>query len=296
MNAAQAKKISLYDLLSSLGYSPVETRKSGNEVWYRSPFRNESEPSFKIRIDQNVWYDFGEGAGGNILDFVMKYKSCGLSEALLFLGNKSLKASARPVVSNDNEQQRTLDFFDIESPLILNVKPIYHYALKNYLKERCISAEVGFKYLKEISYKVEDKTYFALGFENASGGWEVRNPLFKGCLGKKDISFIEAGAKSLKAFEGFFDFLSFVTISDNSEIDSDVLILNSTAMKGRGVELVKEKNYEVIDVYFDNDNAGKNTLEFFKQGLPGIRITSQNHLYKDFNDLNDFLIKTNLTK
>ena len=291
MNAAQAKKISLYDLLSSLGHSPVQTRKSGNEVWYKSPFRNEGEPSFKIRLDQNVWYDFGEGAGGNVLDFVMKFKGCGFSDALSYLGNTTFKPSTVALIAKDTEQQPALDFFNIESPLILNVKPLYHYALKNYLRERCISTDIGYKHLKEINYKVEDKIYFALGFQNASGGWEVRNPLFKGCLGKKDISLIETGSSRASVFEGFFDFLSSLTISGKSDIGTDVLILNSTSMKGRGLEVLKEKGYNHLDAYFDNDTTGKKALEFFKQGLPNVSIATQNHLYEPYKDFNEFHVK-----
>ena len=291
MNAAQAKKISLYDLLSSLGYNPVQKRKSGNEVWYNSPLRNEKEPSFKIRLDQNVWYDFGEGAGGNVLDFVMKFKGCNFNDALSFLGGTTLKPSVATLIFKDIEKQSALDFFNLEGPLILNVKPLHHYALKKYLRERCISAEIGLKHLKEINYKIEDKIYFALGFENVSGGWEVRNSLFKGCLGKKDISLIETGSNKVSVFEGFFDYLSSLAISGKSDIGTDVLILNSTSMKGRGLEVVKEKGYNQLDAYFDNDSTGEKTLAFFKQELPDVSIVTQNHLYAFYKDFNEFHTK-----
>ncbi|CAN5820086.1 toprim domain-containing protein [soil metagenome] len=294
MNAAQAKKISIYDLLSNLGHSPSETRKNGSEVWYKSPFRTESEPSFKIRLDQNVWYDFGEGEGGNILDFVMKFNSCGLSDALSFLDSTPLKPSVISVFANEDKKQPSLDFFNIESPLINSVKPVFHYALKNYLRERGISPEVGFKHLQEINYKVGDKEYFALGFANVSGGWEVRNPFFKGCLGKKDISLIETGSNKVSAFEGFFDFLSFLSIAELNSIGTDILILNSTSMKGRGTEVLKDKNYIQVDTYFDNDIGGKTTLNFFKEELQGMEINTRNHLYEPYKDFNEFLVKQSL--
>lgn len=46
MNSEQAKQISLPDLLEQLGHIPVKTTKAGRELWYRSPFRDEKEPSF----------------------------------------------------------------------------------------------------------------------------------------------------------------------------------------------------------------------------------------------------------
>ncbi|CAK7038631.1 MAG: hypothetical protein PARBA_04166 [Parabacteroides sp.] len=43
MNIQEAKAIRLADYLQSLGYSPV--KQQGNSLWYKSPFREESEPS-----------------------------------------------------------------------------------------------------------------------------------------------------------------------------------------------------------------------------------------------------------
>lgn len=65
MNIEEVKNIKLADYLQSLGYHPV--KKQGNSLWYNSPFREEKEPSFKINLDRNEWYDFGIGKGGNII-------------------------------------------------------------------------------------------------------------------------------------------------------------------------------------------------------------------------------------
>lgn len=65
MNIQEAKSIRLADYLQSLGYSPV--KQQGNSLWYKSPFREESEPSFKVNTELNRWFDFGLGKGGNIL-------------------------------------------------------------------------------------------------------------------------------------------------------------------------------------------------------------------------------------
>jgi DNA primase len=49
-----------------------------------SPFRpNERTPSFKIDPVKNLWFDFGSGEGGTIIDFVQKlYTLENVSEAL----------------------------------------------------------------------------------------------------------------------------------------------------------------------------------------------------------------------
>lgn len=289
MNAAQAKKISMYDLLSSLGQAPADTRKSGNEVWYRSPFREEKEPSFKIKLDQNVWYDFGEGEGGNIIDFVMKYNRCDFVGALSFLENNQIKPSAIRIKATGCNKEQTLDLFDGKSPLIIEVKPIYHFALKEYLRERGIPADVAYKHLKEIHYKVEEKQYFALGFPNRAGGWELRSSIFKGCIGKKDISLLQSNSQEISVFEGFMDYLSCITLNGEDHLKSDVLILNSTSMRNSAIAFIKGREYENANTYFDNDKAGLSTHELFCQELKNVNIISKNALYMPYKDYNDFL-------
>ncbi len=63
MTIEEAKSIRIADYLYSLGYSPV--KQQGINLWYKSPFREESEASFKVNTEREQWYDFGLGKGGN---------------------------------------------------------------------------------------------------------------------------------------------------------------------------------------------------------------------------------------
>ncbi len=65
MDIQTAKQIRIADFLYSLGYSPV--KQQGINLWYKSPLREETEPSFKINTERNQWYDFAIGKGGNII-------------------------------------------------------------------------------------------------------------------------------------------------------------------------------------------------------------------------------------
>ena len=58
------RHIPLADFLARLGHEPV--RRSGNELWYRAPYRNERTPSFRVNVAKQLWYDFGTGKGGDI--------------------------------------------------------------------------------------------------------------------------------------------------------------------------------------------------------------------------------------
>jgi hypothetical protein len=44
---------------------------------------------------------------------------------------------------------------------------------------------------------VDGRNYFAIGFPNRSGGYEIRNAYFKGCISPKDISVISKGNEDL---------------------------------------------------------------------------------------------------
>jgi hypothetical protein len=289
MNSAQAKKVPLYDLLMRLGHHAIDVRKGGDEVWYRSPFRpGENTASFKIKMSDNVWYDFGEGAGGNVLDFVMKYQRIDFKGALTFLETapkrspgdfKDISAVPDLFVKPPKEKDRE----------IIAAKPIFHYALKEYLKERGIANDVGMKYLREVNYKVTDKEYFALGFANRAGGWELRSSVFKGGIGEKDISVYETGNKVINAFEGFMDYLSYLTLNKGVEPDCDVVVLNSASMKEKALKFIKGRGYEAVHTYFDNDAAGEKINEYFKENLTGMAVTPQNEKYAGFKDLNEFV-------
>jgi len=71
MNSYQAKKIPLSLLLDPLGHQPHHEVRG--ELWYKSPFRQETEPSFQVNEEKNLWYDEGYGKGGTVIDFVMSY-------------------------------------------------------------------------------------------------------------------------------------------------------------------------------------------------------------------------------
>src|SRR5690625_273453 len=80
MNAKQAKQTPLISILGKLGAKKY--KDTGRDIWYFSPFRNEKTASFKVNRWKNIFYDFGEGKGGNVIDFIMLYFHCEFTEAL----------------------------------------------------------------------------------------------------------------------------------------------------------------------------------------------------------------------
>lgn len=69
------RQISLADFLARLGHEPV--RRSGNELWYHAPYRNERTPSFRVNVAKRLWYDFGLGKGGDIFTLAGEFARSG---------------------------------------------------------------------------------------------------------------------------------------------------------------------------------------------------------------------------
>lgn len=280
MNCKQLNSISLEEVLLSLGHLP--TKQNEKEAWYLNPFANESQASFKINKRINYWYLFSEGIGGTNTDFMKKYLNASVNEVLVWAEDQNFSSFQKQNIPDQKFENPSKNYE------ILAVNEIQHPALLEYLRERKVGNQTQF--LDEIHYRMNDKDYFGIGFKNDSGGYEIRNKYSKICLGKKDISTIKNDSNSLRVFEGFFDFLSFKNVENFLEKEpSDYLILNSASM----IYNVKSSlgNYEHIELYFDNDEAGNRAVEMIKnenQNVKDCRI-----LYSDFKDLNDWMIHKN---
>lgn len=68
------KQISIRYYLAERGLYP--TKDNPRYGLYLSPLREEHTPSFKVDYEQNLWYDFGLGEGGSIIDLVMRMELC----------------------------------------------------------------------------------------------------------------------------------------------------------------------------------------------------------------------------
>ena len=175
------------------------------------------------------------------------------------------------------------------------VVPLEHRALVAYLQERGIPAHIATAHCKEAHYRVNGKSYFAVAFENVSGGLELRNRYFKGCRGRKDISHLpwsrDGPSTESAVFEGFIDYLSAIALGIISE--ADAIILNSVVNVNKVVPYLK--GYTTINCYLDNDNAGKTALAELA-AIYGSAVIDRFTLYSEFNDLNDFLVNQSFTK
>ena len=286
MNIQEAKQIRIADYLQSLGYTPV--KQQANSLWYKSPLREETEASFKVNTELNQWYDFGLGKGGNIIALAEELYA---SDYVPYLLNKIAEQAPhiRPVSFSFRQQASEPSFQQLE------IGELTHTALLHYLQERGINTDLARSEYKELHFIHNSKPYFAIGFPNVAGGYEVRNRFFKGCIAPKDISHIrqqgEPREKCL-VFEGMMDYLSFLTLRIMNcptmpNLDGqDYIILNSVANVSKAIDVLH--GYERIHCLLDNDEAGRNAyLELAREFDGHICDFSDN--YNGHKDLNDYL-------
>jgi DNA primase len=249
--------ISIKKYLDNKGIHPVKDREYYG--MYLSPLRNDSNPSFKVDYDKDLWYDFGADEGGSIVDLVMKLENCSLAEAFRQLENSfSFHRNDTPAVSPKPT---------IREPalIIADIQPLTHPALLDYLKERSVNIDIAKQHCSEIHYSVVDKAYFAIGFRNDAGGYELRNKYFKGSTTPKNISTINNGSDTVMVFEGFMDFLSYLSMKQNPASRINSVILNSIANLPKAISFLQ--THQTIHAFFDNDEARKAGVSMFTSGL-----------------------------
>ena len=279
------KRYPIVEYLERKGIKPV--RKTPTYVMYRSPLREETHPSFKVDTEKNLWIDYGEGRGGSIIDLCMRMEGCTLSEAIRRLGqnapdngtynflNDFVPNNPQPAMAV-NGARRLIEISDTLSP-----------HLQDYLtKERCIDLEKAMPFLKCISYEVRGWRYQAISFANLSGGYELRDDkTFKGTIAPKDITPIFTdGTEPVCIFEGFMDFLSFLSMKE--EITNHCLVMNSVSNVARTIRYLNDRHLTHIRAFLDNDEAGRRTVQDFIKA--GFHVEDMNIHYQDFKDLNEY--------
>ncbi|WP_291051042.1 MULTISPECIES: toprim domain-containing protein [unclassified Empedobacter] len=271
------EQIRIVDYLAQQNIYPINNKQ--NVFWFLSPFRNEKTASFKVDNSTNRFYDFGEGIGGTLIDLISKLENISIKEIIQKFNENSFSFQKQ----NDFQLEKIQTKNEYK---ILKLKEISSFPLIQYLEERKLTLEIVNRYCKEIHYKLNQKTYYAIAFPNNQNGYEIRNKYVKMCLVKKDISLIKNNQNRLKIFESWSDFISYLFLFSNDEFLYDFLILNSIALLRKNIELINK--YESIQTYFDHDDAGKSATIFLETELK-TKVKDDSNFYKKYKDLNEFI-------
>ena len=290
MNILQIKKIAIVDFLLAIGIRPI--KETAASAWYHAPYREDEDPSFKVNKNRNVWYDFGTTKSGDIIDLaVLVYRTPNIPKVLKMIAQAAPAAPLKvrtfvpqPSASDGKLPQATA-FQNLRLQALASIP------LLSYLSKRGIDMETARQECREAHYTCHGMNYFAIAFPNEAGGYEIRNPYYKGCIAPKAVSLISQGqTDSICLFEGFMDYLSFLTLRKRERLtvpcyDADLLVLNS--VNNLPKVLPRLRAYKHLYCYLDNDDAGRRVVDMLRE-LKGDAVHDMmkaNPLYKDLNDI-----------
>ena len=285
------KRYPIVEYLERKGIKPV--RRTPAYIMYRSPLRAETHPSFKVDTRKNLWIDYGEGNGGSIIDLCMRMEGCTLQEAICRLG-QTASLDAAYGLSKEKSDIGTgpvTPWQPSGARKLIEVSDTLPSHLEAYLADkRCIDLNRARPFLKCICYEVRGRGYQAIGFANQSGGYELRDDnTFKGTISPKDITPIFTDKitdrmQPICVFEGFMDFLSFLSMKE--KVVNRCLVMNSVSNVARTIRYLNDRHLTHIRAFLDNDEAGRRAVQDFIKA--GFHVEDMNIHFQDFKDLNDF--------
>lgn len=272
---------------SHCGELRVET---GN---FYSPFREEDAPSFHIDASKNLYYDYGEGKGGNALTLVARLEGCTLDRAWDILADLDRDSVVLyPADDSRNMVRSGRKDAAEESKTPKNVvtkvyNTIFNKELIQFLEKRFIPKNIAELYCKQVHFVCDGRKRIAIGFPNCTGGWAFRGehewkgkvwPI-KSCTNQA-ITYIDNRGKfcdnvpntssDLAVFEGFFDFLSWTAMRSGWRPGMpsptailphrcDVVVLNSCGNWSRAMNAYV--THSTVYSFLDDDKKGRETSE-----------------------------------
>lgn len=281
---------------------------------YRAPYREDKTPSMHVDVRRNVWCDYGNvrsdgrHLGGGNIELVK-----------MMFGLNSNKEAAEKIVDICGGL-REVEFMpkhvskDIKKDpgiqITSTLNMICSRNLRNYLTQRGINPDLASLWCHEVDFLAgaTKRRMYAIGFANDKGGFAFRNSFFKG-TNESSIStivkgrsivgdprkdkeamqfFPDAGKGKAMVFEGFMDYLSYLTMRGLTSPDKDCIVLNSTANVGEAIDFLS--SHDEIECWLDNDEAGRTCREFIESKCPRSKVEDMSSTYCKCNDLNEYLV------
>ena len=183
------------DILAVIG-EYIKLERKGKNYFGLCPFHNEKTPSFSVDPGKQLYYCFGCGKGGSVIQFIMETENFDYIEAIKFLADRA----RIPLPEGDNgkgkivvKKKQELIKINVEAARFfyeqLNAKE--NPQAREYLRHRKISTQIARK--------------FGIGY--APGGWDTLYNHLKDCGYDDDIliesGLIVKGKKAANCFDRF---------------------------------------------------------------------------------------------
>lgn len=248
----------------------------------------------KISASERGWREFKSGRGGGIIKAIEDFQGLSWLEALHWL-NEFNKDSGKYVELREQQEQEPADkAHKYEECRVTMVITPNNPNLFRYFGSRGISRETLIKYTRQIHFITsEGKKIYGIGWQNVSGGYEVKNEGIKSRkIGVSDITIINENGKKIIVFEGMCDLLSMIEILKSKKRNPDdfcLICLNSTSNTDKFIAGKKETEKPMY-LILDGDQAGDIATEKIINSIPNaIDVRKKFNIFLDgFNDLNDY--------
>lgn len=285
MNIEALKGILISDFLNREGFTPV--RKSHGQMAFRAPYRVDNDPSLIVHDKKGVWYDHGEGTGGDIIALALKiYNTTDVSYVLQRLNRLYNNIPLERIPDRNSVPELQAG----KAHEIIKVKSLgNNLAITSYLQSRGIFQQaLDTKRIYEIYYDyINDngvrKRYFGAGWKNDSDGYDIRSKYGKISIYPKDALSMPGKNDCINVFEGMTNFLSAVK-EKTATVDDTNIVLNSLSLSKKIIEKIKPRDWKELNLFLDNGKGGDRFTATFYESFP--TLNDRRYLYNGFDDYN----------
>lgn len=219
--------------IDSVMSSYVSLIRRGRSCVCLCPFHSEKSPSCTLYLENNSFYCFGCGAGGDVITFVMKIENLGYVEAIKFLAERAGMAMPEDAKNNESSRQKS------------RILEINRTAARFFFDTltRSPDGEKGRRYFAERQLSAATITKYGLGY--APNGWyNLSNHLrSKGFSDEEMISaFLCGRGKNGGVFDIFRDRVMFPII----DLRGNVIAFGGRTIDGDGPKYINSSDTPVF--------------------------------------------------
>ncbi len=285
MTAQDINKINIPDFLASIGCFP---ERKFNSYWmYKTPWKDQRTGSLKVDVNKGLWIDFSSSKceGGTLIDLVLKmYPELSVKDIVRKFNQGDFSFHSLNVSPRAYDEKPSIQLLKKES---LTAHP----ELRKYLStDRGVDPHVASKYISVFQYQYGNRRYWNLGTPNHAGGLNLFSKGFKRATKQGYTLYENKHSDSRVYFEGVMDFLSFLMIYPDQENQHEYCILNTVNNLRKSFDSLRMKP-ETFS-FLDNDEAGNKATQRLREHATeeGSIFYDYRKTYKEFKDLNDYLI------
>ncbi len=252
------------DIVDVIG-SYIEVKQRGQNHWARCPFHGEKTPSFSISRKGQFYKCFGCGESGDVINFVEKYESCSMMEAIEILAKRANLKMPETATQRQDSQLDAKKKLREKHLEIIKATAVFYY--KNLYAPQ---GKQALNYMLNRGFSLDTIKKFGIGYspnqDMLVNHLKAQGYYLEDC--------VEAGVLQ-KGKRGYFDALFGRLIVPIFDINGKVIAFGGRALSDEQARYGKYKNTSETTVFIKNRNLfGINIAKQQKQqaNLPHVLV------------------------